>query len=40
MKVMVGEAYMNYLVANAIAITVCSLANFLLSETWVFESNG
>lgn len=37
MKVMVGQAHMNYLLANAIAITVCSLANFLVSETWVFE---
>ena len=38
MKVMVGEGHMNYLVANAIAITLCSLANFLVSETWVFTS--
>jgi putative flippase GtrA len=37
MKAMVGRAHMNYLVANAIAITLCSLANFLVSETWVFE---
>jgi len=36
MKVMVGQGHMNYLVANAIAITLCSLANFLVSETWVF----
>ena len=37
MKVMVGQGHMNYLAANAIAITLCSLANFLVSETWVFE---
>lgn len=37
MRVMVGQAHMNYLLANAIAITVCSLANFLMSETWVFQ---
>ncbi len=37
MKVLVGQGHMNYLVANAIAITVCSLANFLLSENWVFD---
>ena len=37
MKVLVGQAHMNYLVANAIAITVCSLANFLTSDAWVFE---
>src|ERR1039458_1514987 len=36
MKVMVGEGHMNYLVANGIAITLFSLANFLVSETWVF----
>ena len=28
MKVMVGLGHMNYLVANAIAITLCSLAEF------------
>jgi putative flippase GtrA len=37
MKVMVGQGHMNYLLANAIAITLCSLANFLVSETWVFQ---
>jgi putative flippase GtrA len=36
MKLMVGQGHMNYLVANAIAIAVCSLANFVLSELWVF----
>jgi putative flippase GtrA len=37
MKVMVGQGHMNYLAANAIAITLCSFANFLVSDTWVFE---
>ena len=37
MKVMVGFGHMNYLAANAIAIVLCSLANFLVSEEWVFE---
>ena len=37
MKVMVGQAHMNYLLANAIAITLCSVANFLVSDGWVFE---
>lgn len=37
MKVMVGFGHMNYLVANAIAITMCSMANFLVSDGWVFE---
>lgn len=36
MRVMVGQGRMNYLVANAIAITLCSLANFLVSNEWVF----
>lgn len=37
MKVMVGEGHMNYLLANAIAIALCSLANFLVSNEWVFD---
>jgi len=37
MKVMAGFGHMNYLLANAIAIALCSLANFLVSEEWVFE---
>ena len=37
MKVMVGSGRMNYLVANAFAIALCALANFLVSERWVFE---
>jgi putative flippase GtrA len=37
MKVMVGQGHMNYLLANAMAITACSLGNFLVSEWWVFE---
>lgn len=37
MKVMVGQGHMNYLIANSIAICLCSLANFLVSEEWVFE---
>jgi putative flippase GtrA len=36
MKVMVGYGGMNYLLANALAIALCSLANFLVSEQWVF----
>ena len=37
MKVMVGYGGMNYMLANALAIILCSLANFLVSEQWVFE---
>jgi len=40
MKVMVGQGHMNYLLANTIAITLCSLANFLVSDTWVFEERA
>jgi putative flippase GtrA len=36
MRVMVGWEHMNYLVANAVAIAVCSLVNFVVSEEWVF----
>jgi putative flippase GtrA len=36
MKLLAGVGHLNYLVANGIAIVVCSLANFLLSEGWVF----
>jgi putative flippase GtrA len=36
MKVMVGFGHMNYLLANGIAIALCSVANFLVSEEWVF----
>lgn len=37
MKVMVGQGHLNYLLANAIAIALCSLLNFLVSEEWVFQ---
>jgi putative flippase GtrA len=36
MNLMVGRGHLNYLAANAIAITVCSVANFLVSDEWVF----
>jgi putative flippase GtrA len=38
MRILVGSAHVNYLMANVIAIAVCSLANFLLSDQWVFEN--
>ncbi len=38
MKTLVGSAHMDYLMANGIAVAVCSLANFLLSDQWVFEN--
>ena len=36
MKVMVAEGHMNYLLANGIAIALCSMASFLVSDGWVF----
>jgi putative flippase GtrA len=36
MKLLVGCGQMNYLVANGVAIVLCSLTNFLVSEGWVF----
>jgi putative flippase GtrA len=36
MKLMVGLGQ-NYLIANGIAIAVCSLVNFLVSDEWVFD---
>jgi putative flippase GtrA len=36
MKVMVGFGHLNYLLGNGIAIVMCSVANFLVSEEWVF----
>ena len=38
MRVMVGEGHMNYLLANAIAIALCSVANFVVSDVWVFSA--
>jgi len=37
---MVGPGHLNYLIANSVAIAVCSLLNFLLSEEWVFEAEA
>lgn len=39
MKVMVGYGGMHYLLANALAVVLCSMANFLVSEEWVFEES-
>jgi putative flippase GtrA len=37
MKVIVDLGHTNYLVANGVAIAVCSLANFLVSNEYVFN---
>jgi putative flippase GtrA len=36
MRVLVGRVHLNYLAANGLAIAVCSLLNFLVSDGWVF----
>jgi putative flippase GtrA len=36
MRLLVGELHLNYLLANLVAIAVCSLVNFLLSDRLVF----
>ena len=38
MRVLVGTLRMQYFVANLIAIAVCSLVNFLLSDCFVFHA--
>ena len=40
MKLMVGLGHVNYLIANGVAVAVCSLLNFLVSEEWVFEGEA
>jgi putative flippase GtrA len=37
MRSLVGQLHMNYVVANLIAVTICSLVNFLLSDWVVFQ---
>ena len=39
MKLLVGVGHLHYLVANAIAIALCSLANFVVSDEWVFAGD-
>src|SRR5262249_2136874 len=37
MRLLVGEAHMRPMVANLVSIAGCSLANFLVSDQWVFR---
>jgi putative flippase GtrA len=39
MKLLVGLGHMNYLVANGITITACSVVNFLVSDSFVFAAD-
>ncbi len=36
MKLLAGVGGLNYFVANLLSITVCSLANFVVGDRWVF----
>jgi putative flippase GtrA len=38
MKMMVDVLHAHYLLANAIAVVVCAIANFMVSEKWVFAA--
>jgi len=38
MRVFAGLFHLNYLAANLIAITLCSLANFMVSDRFVFQT--
>ena len=37
MQVLVGSLGMNYLAANVLTIALCSVANFLVSDRFVFQ---
>ena len=39
MKLLVGLGHMNYLLANGITITACSVVNFLVSDGFVFAAD-
>jgi putative flippase GtrA len=39
MQILVGEARLPVLTANAIAILICSVVNYLLGDRWVFAGN-
>ncbi|HKN17662.1 MAG TPA: GtrA family protein [Candidatus Sulfotelmatobacter sp.] len=38
MKIMVSFWHVNYLVANGVAIVLCSLVNFVVSNEYVFDT--
>ncbi len=40
MRIMIGLVHMNYLLANGIAIALCTVANFLVSDGLVFEERS
>ena len=40
MRLLIGEVKLNYVASNLIAIVVCSLVNFLLSDRLVFDGEA
>jgi putative flippase GtrA len=38
MRLLVGVFHMNYIAVNLIAVTLCSLLNFLLGDRFIFET--
>jgi putative flippase GtrA len=40
MRLLVGELEFNYVGSNLVAIIVCSLVNFLLSDRFVFDASA
>ena len=38
MRLLAGQLHLHYLVANILAIAICSLASFLASEFLVFRA--
>jgi putative flippase GtrA len=38
MRLLIGEVKLNYVASNLLAVVVCSLVNFLLSDCFVFEA--
>jgi len=39
MRVLVGQAHLNYFMANILTIATCSIVNFLVSDRFVFEES-
>jgi putative flippase GtrA len=40
MRMMIGVGHVHYLIANGIAIALCAVANFLVSDGFVFEERS
>jgi putative flippase GtrA len=40
MWLLVGQVKLNYVVSNVCGVVVCSAANFLLGDRFVFETKG